>query len=113
MSRLWPIALLIIIVLTLGAIIIGCEEDDEDDGNHYPNCTPPLEFLYHECDFYVTFDDVERVSIGEAWDSCQNAYGKMWRDFIHCWRRIDHERDDPCGQFASCLPDHGFYTSED
>ncbi len=113
MSRVWPLILISFIVCFLIFCFLACQEDEEDDGDNYPNCTPGLEFLYDQCGLWVTFDYEEKATINQAWDSCQTAYGKMWRDFIHCWRRVDHEGSDPCGQFTECLPDHGFYKGED
>ena len=103
------IAIVLGLLLALMMIVApGCgNDDDDDDGGGTHDCTEPLQFFY-DCGYAVTFDDIETVTYEEAWDSCQTGYGRMWRDFVHCYRN-----SETCEGLADCLPEHGFVTQDD
>lgn len=106
------LCLILLLTLTSTAMIVACDDDDDDE-EETVDCRTPLTIYYEQCDFAISFDDVEDASFSEALDSCAHGSGKMWNMFIHCYRTGYLHYGDDCQAWADCLPEHGFDTGDD
>lgn len=101
------LCIIALVILAALYIAVGCSGDDDKDEDDFV-CTDPLRTLYDTCGFTATFDDVNPAEYDDAWDSCVTGRGKMWEELFICWDITDN-----CLDLADCLPEHGYFTSDD
>ena len=103
---------MVLIFAACGAALFSCGKEKKEEEKKV-DCRTPLTAWYEKCGFSVAFNDVDAVSFDEAYQSCQQGYGKMWNLFDHCYFAAYKKNGDSCEAWAECVPEHGFITDDD
>lgn len=101
---IFSIALMFCGLATVLMLQSSCAPEKNHGIYRHRDCHGALDAFY-SCGFAATFDDIHPATFSQAMNSCQYGWGKMWEVFWRCYLQ-----SETCGEFASCVPEHGFFT---